>query len=287
MTNRIDYNSLIALKAIHEQGSFVKAANSINVTQSAISQRIKSLESHVGSPVIKRGSKLELTEVGAHLITHINKVSDLERDLNEKIPQLGIDQTSIRIAVNADSLATWWFTHVEKTSKELNIRFDIVVADQDSAISKMEDGEVLACLCSSEDSLPGAKALPVKTMNYRMYANKEFYDKYFKGNTLSHAIKTAPAILYGRDDKLHDRFLSLCGYESPYPYHHVPDAGGLAQAIVSGMGYGMLADEQLELIQAPKDLVNIQEKYCIMEELYWHYWRNSSDILSKFSMSLP
>jgi LysR family transcriptional regulator (chromosome initiation inhibitor) len=286
MTNKINYKSLVALKAVFEQGSFIKGADAMHMTQSAISQRIKTLESHIGSPVITRTHKLELTKSGTLLINHINKVGDLEQDLNDKLPQLGLDQPSLKIAVNADSLSTWWFSAIEDISRKLDIRFDIVVADQDTAISKMSDGEVLACLCSSKDSLSGATAIKVHTMNYRMYASKEFYQQYFANTSLTKAIETAPAILYGRDDHLHDRYLAMLDYSDAYPYHNVPDAGGLAQAIISGMGYGMLTDEQLADKPNTSDLVNIAKDYCLKNDLYWHYWHNSSDTLTKFSNSL-
>lgn len=286
MTNKVNYKSLVALKAIFEQGSFIKGAVAMHMTQSAISQRIKALESHIGSPVITRTHKLELTESGRLLINHINKVGDLEQDLNDKLPQLGLDQPSLKIAVNADSLSTWWFSAVEDISKELGIQFNIVVADQDAAISKMSSGEVLACLCSLEDSLPGATAIKVHTMHYRIYASKTYYQQYFANKSLTKAIETAPAILYGRDDHLHDRYLAMLGYSDAYPYHNVPDAGGLAQAIISGMGYGMLADEQLVDKPNTSNLVNIAKEYCLTVDLYWHYWHNSSDTLTKFSNSL-
>lgn len=283
MNNKLDYNSLLALKAVVEQGSFIKGAAAMEVTQSAISQRIKALESIVGGPVINRGPKISLTDAGEYLLNHLDQVFDLEQKLAEKIPQLDLKQSPIRIAVNADSLATWWFKNIAGLSKDLNIRFDIISADQDQALSKMANGEVIACLCSNEDSLSGARAIKAKTMNYRMYATQAFIDKHFSNSSFNKSVAEAPAVIYDRHDKLHDRYLAAAGYNGAYPYHKVPSVEGIAQAIINGLGYGLLADEQAEALSTSSDLINIKNNFFIEVDLYWHYWRNSSGLLEKFS----
>ena len=284
--NKLDYNTLLALKAAYETGNFSKGANAIKVTKSAMFQRIKALETLVGSPVLKRGSKLKLTTLGEELITHLNKVIDLERDLIERLPQLGIKGRSLRIAVNADSLSSWWFSSVEKIAQELDICFDIIVADQDIAIEKMANNKVIACLCSTQKSLAGACAIKVKTMNYRMYANTAFYKRYFAEKSLTDAIAEAPAIIYGKDDHLHNKYLSMLNNSNNYPFHMVPDAGGLAQSICNGTGYGLLADEQVATLADSSCLEDIAPGEFLAVDLYWHYWRNSSDTLIKFCHSL-
>ena len=59
-----DYDSLVVLAAVVRTGSFEAAANSLDVTQSAVSQRIKQLEEKVGSVLILRGRPCVATEDG-------------------------------------------------------------------------------------------------------------------------------------------------------------------------------------------------------------------------------
>ena len=80
--NKLDYNTLLALKAAYETGNFSKGANAIKVTKSAMFQRIKALETLVGSPVLKRGSKLKLTTLGEELICLLY-TSPSPRDVEE------------------------------------------------------------------------------------------------------------------------------------------------------------------------------------------------------------
>ena len=51
----LDYPSLAAVAAVVREGSFERAARALNVTPSAISQRVKQLEERLGSVLIIRG----------------------------------------------------------------------------------------------------------------------------------------------------------------------------------------------------------------------------------------
>lgn len=286
MSNNLDYTSLLALKAVYQQGSFNAGAAKLNVTQSAISQRIKNLESLIGTPLLRRSTPPELTDTGKLLISHMDKVSDLELDLRQQIPQINQYNPAFKIAVNADSLSSWWFPKAQPIIDQLDVEIDIVVADQDIALQKLRDGEVLACLCTSSESLTGAKNLKIKSMTYRMYANLGLYKRYFEGHDFATAIPTAPAIVYGRDDRLHDQFLHRYTDHTNYPQHKIPDAGGLTQAICSGLGYGLLADDQINLLAEHQELINIAPEHSLTIDLYWHQWRNTSQTLTSFGHQL-
>lgn len=58
----IDYSALRAVVMIVQSGSFEKAARALNVTPSAISQRVKHLEERLGAVLIERGSPCTATE---------------------------------------------------------------------------------------------------------------------------------------------------------------------------------------------------------------------------------
>ncbi|MCA1928414.1 LysR family transcriptional regulator, partial [Rheinheimera sp.] len=77
----IDYRLLQALAAVTEQGGFEKAAATLHLTQSAISRRIKQLESLLGQPVLMRGSPPMPTATGQLLLNHLQQVRQMETAL--------------------------------------------------------------------------------------------------------------------------------------------------------------------------------------------------------------
>ena len=82
--------ALECLAAIVEEGGFERAAQRLNVTQSAVSQRLRALEAQVGSVLIVRSRPLKATSAGQLLLRHTKQLRllrvDLERDLQELAP---------------------------------------------------------------------------------------------------------------------------------------------------------------------------------------------------------
>ena len=69
----IDYQAVAALSAVIETQSFQKAAEKLFVTQSAVSQRIKSLENFYGKPVLIRSLPYRPTHLGTALLEHFRR----------------------------------------------------------------------------------------------------------------------------------------------------------------------------------------------------------------------
>src|ERR1700722_15529167 len=109
----LDYASLGAVAAIVREGSFERAARALNVTASAISQRVKQLEERLGCVLIVRGQPCGATETGRLLWRHVGRGGMLEQDgraARPRVAPLGDagGHATLRVAVNADSLGTWF-----------------------------------------------------------------------------------------------------------------------------------------------------------------------------------
>ena len=102
----LDLAQLAALAAVHRRGSFDLAAADLHVTPSAVSQRIKALEEVTGTLLIRRGQHCTATPTGLRLIRHHDEIALLETTLGADLPNLTQGPATLRIAVNADSLAT-------------------------------------------------------------------------------------------------------------------------------------------------------------------------------------
>lgn len=84
----IDYPSARAVALVVETGSFERAARVLNITPSAVSQRVRQLEERLGAVLIERGTPCRATEKGAWLCRHVEQVGLLEQDLLRHLPGL-------------------------------------------------------------------------------------------------------------------------------------------------------------------------------------------------------
>ncbi len=85
-----DYKLLEAMAMVVNEGSFDKAAEKLNITQSAISQRIKLLEDRAGMILIKRTTPPMPTSIGKVFLKHYFTVSSLEVDMNNIISKMDL-----------------------------------------------------------------------------------------------------------------------------------------------------------------------------------------------------
>ena len=106
---RLDVESLRTFRAVVESGSVTQAASQLNLTQSAVSWKMKRLEERLGSPLLARdGRQVTLTELGAevlvhaeHIVTaHDDAVDSLQRSQLEGTVHLGINDE-----IEADDVA--------------------------------------------------------------------------------------------------------------------------------------------------------------------------------------
>lgn len=104
----LDYPLIAALAAVIREGSFEKAARSLHLSPSAVSQRVKLLEQRLGQVLVVRDSPCRATSAGLQLCRHAEQVSLLERELMASLPpRTGQGRPGhLRLAVNADSLST-------------------------------------------------------------------------------------------------------------------------------------------------------------------------------------
>ena len=85
---RLENSELRAFRAVIEDGGFRRAAEALQLSQSAVSQPIAGLESKLGTALIRRGKELRLTDAGRRLFDHAFEVLTGEQQTLEDIAQL-------------------------------------------------------------------------------------------------------------------------------------------------------------------------------------------------------
>lgn len=283
-----DYKLLAALAAVVEQAGFERAAQVLGLSQSAVSQRIKLLEARVGQPVLVRALPPSPTEIGRRLLNHVQQVRLLERDIQAQVPALGEDSPPerLRIALNADSLATWWAAAVGEFCREQDLLLDLLVEDQAVGLKRMRAGEVAACVCANERPVAGARAMPLGVMRYRALATPDFVARHFATGLTPTALTRAPAIVFGPDDQLQHRYLASLGVAGGFAHHLCPSSEGFIQMAMAGLGWGLIPELQARAHLSSGALVELSQAAALDVALYWHHWRNGGELLGALTAHL-
>jgi LysR family transcriptional regulator (chromosome initiation inhibitor) len=283
----LDYKLLSALAAVVEQAGFERAADVLGLSQSAVSQRIKLLEARVGQPVLIRSTPPAPTELGRRLLNHVQQVRLLERDLTSSVPSLQAHAPErIRVAINADSLATWWVAATAEFCIEQDVLLDLVVEDQDVGLKRMKAGEVAACLCASERPVAGARSLAVGAMRYLGLASDQFIKRHFPQGVTPEALRVAPAIVFGPDDLLQHRYLASLGMDQAFPHHLCPSSEGFVHMACAGLGWGLMPELQVSEQLRNGELRELVPGCVVDVPLFLHHWRNGGELLAKLAARL-
>ncbi len=84
-----DINSLNVFRKVVEQGSFVRAQHSLNISQSSVSQHIVKLEERLGFRLCKRGrSGFSLTEKGMTVYNQARQIFQLIDDVSDELGEM-------------------------------------------------------------------------------------------------------------------------------------------------------------------------------------------------------
>lgn len=284
---RFDYDSLAVLAAVVREGSFEAAAKSINVTQSAISQRIRQLEEKVGAVLIARGRPCVPTDAGLQLCRHVEQVALLQQELGERMSALvgGGEATAatIRIAVNNDSLATWFPNVIKRATQELGIRVDILPDDQEHTEDRLKSGEALAVVTSLETPVQGCRRISLGSMDYIAVAAPElFRTKFVRGVSLD-TLRGSTCLAFNRKDTIQAQWMTLCfGEAVPLSTHFVPSYEGYISCCLNGTAWGLVPrTERIATLISRGALLELSPGMAVKISLHWQASNQPSDILNR------
>ena len=102
-------------------------------------------------------------------------------------------------------------------------------------------------------------------MTYRPVATPEFAARRFPNGADAASLARAPLVDFDRKDELQSRYLRSVAGDAAPPRHHVPASADFAQAVLLGLGWGMLPDAQA----AGARLVPLDSDAAVHVDLYW------------------
>lgn len=152
---------LEALEAVHETGTVTEAAARLRLTQSAISKRIKALETQTKLTLIEpQGRRVRLTPAGLRLVEKGRPL------LAEFRLLLSADnspsETRLTLAVSESIMTSWGASALQKVVKQMNhLKLEVHVHRSLLATEFVRSGKYMMALCSEPASGRDLQFLPL------------------------------------------------------------------------------------------------------------------------------
>jgi LysR family transcriptional regulator (chromosome initiation inhibitor) len=240
----LDYDAIAVLSAVVRTGSFEAAARELNVTQSAVSQRVRVLEERYGSILVIRGRPCVPTEEARLLCQHYDQVVLMQHDLRVRMESRvgsAMAQKLLRIGVNNDSLATWFPEVVRRAQVELGLRVEVLNDDQDHTEQGLRSGNAVAAVTASERPVPGCRRTSLGSMDYLAVATPDFIRREIGPEITLTRLARAPALMFDRKDTLNEQWMMLAfGQSVALSCHMIPSFEGLIACCLGEVGWTLL-----------------------------------------------
>ncbi len=285
---------LECLAAIIEEGGFEKAAARLSITQSAVSQRLRTLETLAGTVLLVRGRPLKPTPAGRLLLKHTMQMrllhTDLEHDLRKLSPGASgsaREEDRVSIAVNADSIATWALPAFDVLVRQ-GLPLEIITDDQDFTQDWLREGQVLGCVTTLKQALRGCKVVSLGAMDYVAVASPSAIERFCPGGLSAHSFRKLPFVAFNRKDDLQAEFVShaLRLKQVSLNQCFVPSSEGQVRAVLAGWGASVIPELLARPYLATGQLTNLAPSAAMSVNLYWHCWNLDSAVLNALTTAV-
>ena len=275
---------LRALTAIIDEGTFEAAADVLRISPSAVSQRIKALETSVGQVVVRRGTPCTPTDAGSVLLRMARQVQVLEAETRLALGGDVSSRAVTPVAVNADSLATWFVPVLHEAAGWTDTTLDLHVEDQDHSSRLLRRGDVIGAVTADPTPVNGCRVERLGFMRYLPVATPELCRQFSTAEGLDWS--GIPVLRFNAKDDLQHRALSARGIDRSPPTHAVPSSEGFLAAVRAGLGWGMIPELQLGTGLRDGSLVLLEGQAHHDVALYWQTWTLESERLNRITGSI-
>jgi len=280
---------LATFAAAVDCGTFEAAARQLQVTASAVSQRIKAMEQAAGQILLQRSLPVRPTRAGEAVMRLARQVQQLQADTARELAGGGARQT-LPLAVNADSLATWFLPALARLSHDAGACFELHREDEQHTAALLRTGQVVAAVTAAPARVQGCTVEALGSLRYRAVASPDFIRRYQApdaGPDLPGWLGGAPVVDFDRKDELQSRFYEdLAGRPLEAPRHYVPASAEFAAAVRLGLGWALLPEQQCRADLADGTLRELAPEKPVDVPLFWQRWKLSSPLLDSLTAAV-
>jgi len=194
---------------------------------------------------------------------------------------------SVAIAVNDDSLATWFLSALSVLHQQHGFLFDLHVDDQDHTLEFLRVGTVLGAVTAEAAPLQGCEVHPLGALRYRAIASPDFAARHFENGIEAVALAKAPMIVFNRKDELQWRFMRrVTRARIRPPVHYMPTSTGFVEAAALGLGWCLAPESLVESALQIRRVVILDPTRWLDVPLYWQHAAVRSSTLQQITRAL-
>lgn len=274
----IDYHALRAIQAVIENQSFEIASKALGISQSAVSQRIQSIESYLGQKLLIRKAPYKATETGEIYLNLLRKVTILESE----VEPINATKPAVKMSINRDSLDLFFLNVLSDKTVSQIATLQIIADDQDNTLDYLKNGQVDMCISSQKKSLPNHVSVYLGEMEYSLVCSKGFYQNHFNNGVDNKYLELAPLVIFDRFDKVQHSYLKkYFKINSFSQINTMPSVLSFKHAILGGLGYGLLPKMDIKKELSKKQLVLLNPNKDFKVPLYLHHWEYQREYIKK------
>lgn len=277
---------LDTLLAIVDEGSFEDASAVLGISPSAVSQRIKALESQTGRVLLRRATPVTATDAGEILVQAARRMALVQAETDARLRER-LARVPLEVAVNSDSLATWFRPVMWDIACQGSAALRIRIEDEARTLAMLRRGDVLGAVTRESTPVSGCESTFLGSVHYYAVATPELAERYrVDGGEVDW--QTMPLIMYGPNDQvladaMKDRLIDSIQVRTRMS--SVPSSEGYLEAVRAGLGWGLVVEQQAASLIESGELIRLDDRRLDIP-LYWQRWRLESELLEALTHSV-
>jgi LysR family transcriptional regulator (chromosome initiation inhibitor) len=249
------------------------------------------LEERLGAPLVVRAAPCVATAAGARLCSHFDQVALLEHDLLVDAPgwadATGAQSPTLNIAVNADSLATWFPAAAARFAAASDATLSLVLDDEARTAERLQSGEVVAAVTTTGRIVQGCRSLPLGVLRHVATASPAYAARRFSQGVTAEALARAPVLRFDPRDELQNRWAAKAvGAAVEAPTHLVPSTHGFLDLTLLGMGWSLTPEPLAAPFLASGRLVDLDPRVRVDVPLFWQHLRIAARLMSDLTSAV-
>ncbi len=289
--NMIETSQLQTLVAVSNARSFSKAAEDLNVTQSAISQSIKNLETKLDLKLFKRSGKNivptpegeKLYELASHFLEEMREtLSDLQSD---KIEMRG----KVRIGTLTGIGKTWLAKEILDWAKENpDLILSLKMGNESDLIQRFENNLIDILILPEDDRIIHGERIPFLDEKATLVYPKDNPFGITAESTLEELSKI-PTILFENEDHLYYKYFRNRFKKIPTKVNVrfvVNSHGHMLQAVQDGLGIAVIPDHVLNRSYFKDKIGHLGESFDVFSGRLSIVYHKEAEDLKRIKLTL-